>query len=89
MSATRRSILAAAGAGVAMAPIVKSTNALAEAAGGTVTDEIVAELVRRSAEGNSALMRGDIDGYRALIPHTDNYTLMSPFGGTPTRAART
>ena len=87
MSATRRSILAAAGAGVAMAPIVKSTNALAEAAGGTVTDGIVAELIRRSAEGNAALMRGDIDGYRALIPHTDDYTLMSPFGGTPTRGS--
>jgi ketosteroid isomerase-like protein len=30
-------------------------------------------------------MRGDINTYRALMPHTDDYTLMSPFGGTPTR----
>ena len=29
-------------------------------------------------------MRGDIDGYRALITLTDDFTLMAPFGGTPT-----
>jgi ketosteroid isomerase-like protein len=52
-----------------------------------VADEVVAELIQRSAEANAALMRGDIDGYRALIPHTDDYTLMSPFGGTPTRGS--
>ena len=32
-------------------------------------------------------MRGDTDTYRALIPHTDDFTLMSPFGGTPTRGS--
>jgi ketosteroid isomerase-like protein len=52
-----------------------------------VADGVVAELIRRSAEANAALMRGDIHGYRALIPHTDDYTLMSPFGGTPTRGS--
>jgi ketosteroid isomerase-like protein len=30
-------------------------------------------------------MRGDIVRYRALITLTDDFTLMSPFGGTPTR----
>ena len=54
---------------------------------GSVTDEEVAELIRRSAEANAALMRGDIDRYRALITHTDDFTLMSPFGGTPTRGS--
>jgi ketosteroid isomerase-like protein len=54
---------------------------------GNITDEELAELIRRSAEANAALMRGDIDGYRALNPHTDDYTLMSPFGGTPTRGS--
>ena len=49
--------------------------------------EAVAELIRRSAEANAALMRGDIQSYRALIPHADDYTLMSPFGGTPTRGS--
>ena len=52
-----------------------------------VADEAVAELIRRSAEANAALMRGDVQEYRALIPHTDDYTLMSPFGGTPTRGS--
>ena len=53
----------------------------------TAADEAVAELIRRSARGNAALMRGDVQEYRALIPHTDDYTLMSPFGGTPTRGS--
>jgi ketosteroid isomerase-like protein len=53
----------------------------------SVADETVAELIRRSAEANAALMRGDIKVYRALIPHTDDYTLMAPFGGTPTRGS--
>ncbi len=52
-----------------------------------VAAEAVAELIRRSAEANAALMRGDIQSYRALIPHADDYTLMSPFGGTPTRGS--
>jgi ketosteroid isomerase-like protein len=50
----------------------------------SVIDKRIAELVGQSAEANSALMRGDIDRYRALIPRTDDFTLMSPFGGTPT-----
>jgi len=63
-----------------------STNASADPPKGS-TEEPVAELIRRSAEANAALMRGDIDGYRALIPHTEDYTLMAPFGGTPTRGS--
>jgi hypothetical protein len=47
----------------------------------------VAELIRRSAQANTALMRGDTHMYRALIPHADDFTLMSPFGGTPTRGS--
>ena len=31
-------------------------------------------------------MRGDIKRYCDLIPLTDDFTLMSPFGGTPTHA---
>ncbi|MDM0107162.1 nuclear transport factor 2 family protein [Variovorax sp. J22R24] len=44
----------------------------------------VAELVRQSQQANAALMRGDIRRYLELVPHSDDYTLMSPFGGTPT-----
>jgi ketosteroid isomerase-like protein len=50
-------------------------------------DLTVAELVRRAAEANAALMRGDAESYRALQPWSDDFTLMSPFGGTPSRAA--
>jgi len=51
----------------------------------TVTDEEVANLTRRTAEANSALVRGDFDGYLALIEPAEDYTLMAPFGGAPTR----
>jgi ketosteroid isomerase-like protein len=47
-------------------------------------EEDAANLTNRSAEANSALIRGDIDGYLALIEHAKDYTLMAPFGGTPT-----
>jgi ketosteroid isomerase-like protein len=50
-------------------------------------DQAVAGLVRRSADANAALMRGDVGRYRALIKLADDFTLMSPFGGTPTRGS--
>jgi ketosteroid isomerase-like protein len=54
-------------------------------AGVAVTDKDVATLTRRTAEANAALVRGDIDGYLALIEHAKDYTLMAPFGGATTR----
>ncbi|MDM0074092.1 nuclear transport factor 2 family protein [Variovorax sp. J2P1-59] len=45
---------------------------------------VVAELIRKSEQANAALMLGDIRQYLELITHSDDYTLMSPFGGTPT-----
>ena len=50
-----------------------------------VTDEELAELIGRTAEAASALIRGDIRTYVTLIPHAEDYTLMDPFGGEPTR----
>src|SRR3954453_9575242 len=50
-----------------------------------VNDEELAELIRRSAEAASALIRGDIRAYLTLIPHAGDFTLMDPFGGEPTR----
>lgn len=50
------------------------------------SEEAVHGLVRRSEEANAALMRGDVGHYRTLIELTDDFTLMSPFGGAPTRA---
>jgi ketosteroid isomerase-like protein len=52
---------------------------------GSVTDQEIAGLVRRAAEASSAFIRGDMGRYLALITHADDYTLMAPFGGTPTR----
>jgi ketosteroid isomerase-like protein len=49
--------------------------------------QVIADLVRRSAEANNALLRGDVDAYRTLISLTGDFTLMSPFGGKPTRGA--
>ncbi|MBB4226300.1 YybH family protein [Rhizobium mongolense] len=86
MSATRRPILDAHGNGPAFSQIARSTSL--EDGEGCDPGEAIAELVRQSAEANTALMRGDIDGYRALNPHTDDYVLMSPFGGTPTHGSQ-
>jgi len=86
MPPTRRALLVAAGAAFA-------SSGSAPAAPGYKADGVAAaandaanELLVRSAESNSALMRGDIDRYRALNPYSDDFTLMSPFGGPPTHA---
>ncbi len=52
---------------------------------GSVTDEELAELVRRTEDAASAFMRGDMDRYLALTHHARGYTLMNPSGGTPAR----
>jgi hypothetical protein len=51
----------------------------------TISDEELAELVRRTEEATSAFMRGDMDRYLALTPHARGFTLMNPFGGPRTR----
>ena len=43
-----------------------------------LTNKELAELIRRTAEAASALIRGDIRTYLTLIPHADDYTLMDP-----------
>ena len=50
-----------------------------------VADEELDGLVRRTAQAAKALISGDVRGYIALAPHADDYTLMAPFGGEPTR----
>ncbi len=47
--------------------------------------ESISHLMARASRANAALVRGDIDGYVDLMSHAPDYTLMSPFGGTPTR----
>jgi ketosteroid isomerase-like protein len=50
----------------------------------TAGNEEISDLVLRTAEANKSLVRGEIDQYIALTQHADDYTLMAPFGGTPT-----
>ena len=52
---------------------------------GRFGEKVISDLVRRNAEANEALINGDARRYAALIPHADDYTLMAPFGGTPSR----
>lgn len=51
----------------------------------TITDEELAELIRRTEEATSAFMRGDMEKYLALTRHAHGFTLMNPFGGPPAR----
>lgn len=52
---------------------------------GNESARAVGELVRRTEQAAVALIRGDINAYLELIHHADDYTLMQPFGGPPTR----
>lgn len=74
------------------APAATSAAAIASAIPSTGTspgtiDAAVAALVELSARSNAALMRGDIRAYLDAIGLTDDFTLMSPFGGPPTHGA--
>src|SRR5215217_8923518 len=53
-----------------------------------VTNEELAELIERTTEAAKAYIRGDVRTYFKLIKHTEDNTLMSPFGGEPTRGFR-
>ncbi len=53
----------------------------------TIGRDVAAALVQRSAHGNAALLRGDMDRYGEFITTADDFTLMSPFGGRPSRGA--
>jgi ketosteroid isomerase-like protein len=50
-------------------------------------DDATHELIELSRESNAALMRGDVGRYSTLVNQADDFTLMSPFGGKPTRGA--
>lgn len=82
MSASRRSILAAGG-GLASLPLAGAT----QASSPRQVRATVAGLVQVSEDSNAALMRGDIQRYRTLISLSDDFTLMSPFGGEPSRGS--
>jgi ketosteroid isomerase-like protein len=54
-----------------------------------VSEEDLAALIERTAEAARAYIRGEMRTYFTLIRHGDDYTLMSPFGGEPTRGVDT
>jgi ketosteroid isomerase-like protein len=74
MPASRRSVLAAAGAALTAFDVTA-----------TPSDDTISKLIKLSEESNAVLMRGDIDRYQELISLTDDFTIMAPFGGQPTR----
>lgn len=74
------SFLAAVGAGLA-------SLSLACASHKTPLDEDVKRLVDLSRDSNAALLRGDGELYGSMIRQTEDFTLMSPFGGKPTYGA--
>lgn len=57
-------------------------------AGSSTAEDVVAKLIAHTAAANSALMRGDADTYRRMVAITEDFTLMSPFGGEPSKAAQ-
>jgi ketosteroid isomerase-like protein len=63
---------------------MNSSQALSPAAPKASTDPRVQATLEKSLLSNMALMRGDIDTYRSIVTYGDDFTLMSPFGGTPT-----
>jgi ketosteroid isomerase-like protein len=87
MSPIRRSVLAAAAPALVSAASMSASVACAATRSDAASERDVDELVLRATQAHEALMRGDSKRYRALIPYADDFTLMSPFGGTPTHGA--
>lgn len=79
MPTSRRSLLAAAAAGLSLD--------VAQATDGQPSDgaAVASELAATSEKANAALMGGDIRRYLAMVPLAPDFVLMSPFGGTPSR----
>lgn len=71
----------ALGAGASLA-ILMSGSALAKSDQG-----LLDRLIAHYAEANAALMRGDADSWERLSPMSEDFVLMSPFGGKPSRFA--
>ena len=55
----------------------------------TITGDELTDLIDRAAAAASAIIRGDVREYFALLPHADDYTLMAPSGGEPRRGVDT
>ena len=82
MKTSKRSRVAAAGSAFASFTLACTTNQ-------PPLDREVRELVNLSFESNAALLRGDGARYGKMINQADDFSLMSPFGGKPTKGAIT
>jgi ketosteroid isomerase-like protein len=51
----------------------------------SVGDSEVVELIERTKLSEVVFIRGNMRRYLSLITHSDDYTLMAPFGGEPRR----
>jgi ketosteroid isomerase-like protein len=51
----------------------------------TVSEQEVADLVRKTEARASAFMRGDMDRWSGLMRIAEDFTLMQPFGGAASR----
>lgn len=81
MPTSRRSLIAASLELAAAAGLPAFAHAAAR--------ETVDRLVQLSADANAALMRGDGKRYFELVACSQDFTLMSPFGGKPSHGAYT
>lgn len=78
--------LAAAGA-ASIAALLSGTPAAAEDT--PMIENAISQLAATSEAANAALLRGDVDTYLGLIELADDFTLMSPFGGKPSKGSYT
>jgi ketosteroid isomerase-like protein len=86
MQNMRRSMLMAAGAGLASLGIARAAERTPLTREPAAIGEDVKKLVQLAFDSNAALMLGDVDRYRALVPLSQDFMLMSPFGGKPSHA---
>jgi ketosteroid isomerase-like protein len=89
MSTSRRSVLAATAPALAAAASAALNSSALSAATPAAADanSVVTDLVERATQAHVALMQGDLPLYRSFITHSADFTLMSPFGGKPSRGA--
>jgi hypothetical protein len=80
MPTSNRSFFTSAGAGLASLALACNPHNPSQ------NDE-AQKLIELSRESNAALLRGDGERYFAMIKQAPDFTLMSPFGGKPTRGA--
>lgn len=83
MSTSRRTVLASAAAGLASIPAAAAAACHEPQA---AIDAEIAKLIKLSEESNAVLMRGDGERYFQMVNLSDDFTLMAPFGGKPSRA---